>query len=176
MTRGAPLLMLAVRTTASAPDVRPSHLHRSSVRSCQVASGARVAAEDHRAGRGRKIFRCCSGAVDGSPTGSDTADSREDSAPSRNSIRDSTRCNGVCSRPPAPSYRLLIERAFSHCNRRRGPVRDWNEFTQPSDPSDWAWADGGRGKLKVGRMIGWLVSAAAAALQKQVPITTVNLT
>jgi len=25
-------------------------------------------------------------------------------------------------------------------------------------------------------MIGWLVSAAAAALQKQVPITTVNLT
>src|SRR6188768_953481 len=110
LTRSAPLLMLVVRTTASPPDVRPSHLHRSSVRSCQVAPGARVAAEDHRAGRGRKIFRCCSGAVDGSPTGSDTADSREDRAPSRNSIRDSTRCNGVCSRPPAPSYRLLIER------------------------------------------------------------------
>ena len=81
-----------------------------------------------------------------------------------------------CAKRLAPSYRLLIDRAFSHCNRRRGPVRDWNEFTQPSDPSDWAWADGGRGKLKVGRMIGWLVSAAAAALQKQVPITTVNLT
>jgi hypothetical protein len=58
LTHNAPLLMLAVCTTASPPDVRPSHLHRASVRSCQVAPGARVAAEDHRAGRGRKVFRC----------------------------------------------------------------------------------------------------------------------